>query len=343
MSKSNIAFISIIILGYVLMRIMDHFGLANSFNIVLVVLSLICGIFWGYKRFSLRPKRQVQILEAEKEVGRILTKTEQEKVAPYPEVTETFASLFPILLVITLFRSFLYEPFQIPSGSMEPTLRVGDFLLVDKHAYGIKDPIFQKTLIETGKPQHGDIIVFKAPPQPSVDYIKRIVGLPGDRVFYNEENRHLAIVYGKDGKVCEKDCEFTEFFYSKPKKDLKFNVVLGQNKDGSLIYGKSHLLELTEVGDVTHQILWTPFAPNEMRYYRDYANQKDGVTEWVVPEGHYFVMGDNRNNSADSRFWGFVPSQNIVGKATYIWLSLNKKQGEWPTGIRINRTFTKIN
>ena len=343
MSKSNIAFISIIALGYGLMRLMDHFAMANSFNIILVILSVLCGGFWFYKRLFLRPKRKVAILEAERDAGRVFTKKEKEQVKPYPEVTETFASLFPILLIITIIRSFFYEPFQIPSGSMEPTLRVGDFLLVDKHAYGYKDPIFNKTLIKTGKPQRGDIIVFRAPPQPGVDYIKRIIGLPGDRVFYNEKDRHIAIVYNKNGKVCEKDCEFAEFFYSKPKKDLNFNVVLGQNKDGSLIYGKSHLLELTEVGNVTHQILWTPFAPNDMRYYKDYANQEDGVTEWVVPKGHYFVMGDNRNNSADSRFWGFVPSQNIVGKATYIWLSLKKKQGEWPTGIRINRTFTKIN
>ena len=222
--------------------------------------------------------------------------------------------------LVTILRSFVFEPFQIPSGSMEPTLRVGDFLVVNKFNYGIKDPIWQKTLIENGHPERGDIIVFKAPKQPHVDYIKRVIGIGGDTVKYDMATQSLTVT-SKDGTV-------NVFKYENAKPNVDF------------FYHGEMQVEKTEVGSVTHQILNNPSPFNYAPYFFKQEGQIDG--EWVVPEGHYFVMGDNRDNSEDSRFWGFVPEQNIVGKATFLWLSLDKKPNEFPKGLRFDRMFTSI-
>ncbi|PJG83848.1 signal peptidase I [Caviibacterium pharyngocola] len=342
MSKSNLFFILLIVAGYAVWKLLDHLALPNTFTILLILLTALCGALWCYHRFVVLPKRARQILRAEKRTGKTLSDEEKNQIEPISEGGEFLASLFPVLAFVLILRSFIFEPFQIPSGSMEPTLRVGDFLLVEKYAYGIKDPVFQNTIIETGKQQRGDIIVFKAPPEPSIDYIKRIVGVPGDRIQYNEADRRITLTYAKDGKECSVDCVTKTFSYSEPQADEEFNIIIGQDRSGKPIYSAEHPLKLIERGDVEHEIHWDPLPPNATYMYQDYVSQQNYITEWVVPEGEYFVMGDNRNHSADSRFWGFVPEKNIVGKASYIWLSLDKKQNEWPTGIRFDRLFSKI-
>ncbi|MDU8925231.1 signal peptidase I [Pasteurellaceae bacterium LIM206] len=331
----------LLVVGYLLWKVLDHFQLPNTFSILLIILTVISGILWCYHRFVVLPKRARQIERAEHRTGKTLSDEEKRRIEPISEGAEFVASIFPVLAFVLILRSFIIEPFQIPSGSMEPTLRIGDFLVVEKYAYGIKDPVFQNTLIETGKPQRGDVIVFKAPPQPNVDYIKRIVGIGGDKIQYNELDRKITITYGQNGKECTENCETREFTYSQPVENKDFQFVVGKNPDGNLIYGPSPL-EVTETGDVTHEIFWYPEPISEGFRYQDYRSQNNYVTEWVVPEGEYFVMGDNRNNSEDSRFWGFVPEKNIVGKASLIWLSLDKRQDEWPTGIRTERFFQKI-
>ena len=286
---------SIIFIGilYGIWKWLDSMQLPNTISILLVGLVVVCGSFWFYNKFNPSKKNGF---------------------------TDFFGSLFGVLALVTILRSFVFEPFQIPSGSMEPTLRVGDFLVVNKFNYGIKDPIWQKTLIENGHPERGDIIVFKAPPQPHVDYIKRVVGIGGDTVKYDMATQSLTVT-SKDGSV-------NVFKYENAKPNADF------------FYHGEMQVEKTEVGSVTHQILNNPSPFNYAPYFFKQEGQTDG--EWVVPEGHYFVMGDNRDNSEDSRFWGFVPEQNIVGKATFIWLSLDKKPNEFPKGLRFDRMFTSI-
>lgn len=337
----NFFLILLLVAGFGVWKVLDYFALPNTFSILLILLTVISGALWCYYRFTVQPRRARQIARAEQRSGKALSDEEKAKIEPISEGGEFLSSLFPVLAFVLILRSFLFEPFQIPSSSMEPTLRIGDFLVVKKYAYGIKDPVFQNTIIETGKPERGDIIVFKAPLQPSVDYIKRVVGAPGDKVQYNEYTRQLTLTYAKDGQECHSDCETKIFSYTEPKENPDFQFLIGRDHKGEYLYGPSPL-ETTETGDVSHQIHWYPEPISEGFRYKAYRSQSNYVTEWVVPEGHYFVMGDNRNNSEDSRFWGFVPEKNIVGKATYIWLSLDKKQDQWPTGVRFERFFTEI-
>lgn len=332
-------FMPIIFLGiiYGIWKWLDSMQLPNTISIILVALVIICGGFWAFYKFSADPRRKQAIAQQQKRLGRALTEEEMAEIQPKSAVGEFFASLFGILFFVTVLRSFLFEPFQIPSGSMEPTLRVGDFLVVNKFSYGIKDPIWQNTLIETGKPQRGDVIVFK-PPKSSLfacnmdslpvnlseeeklkpahtDYIKRVIGVGGDKVKYDSRSQQLTVINGDSGKEIH-------FQYSDGKDNPNF------------FYSGSMQVERTETGSVTHQILNHPYPIN-------YFGKE--VMEWEIPEGYYFTMGDNRDASCDSRFWGFVPEQYIVGKATFIWLSLDKKANEFPTGLRFSRMFTSIN
>ena len=338
---SNVFLVIFLAVGYGIWKVLDHFALPNTFSILLIILTALSGCLWCYHRFGVLPKRARQIARTEQRTGKTLTDEEKAQIEPISESSEFVSSLFPVLALVLVLRSFLFEPFQIPSPSMEPTLRIGDFIVVNKFEYGLKDPVWQNTLVEGNAPQRGDVIVFKAPLQPNIDYIKRIVGTPGDRIIYNDATRHITVVYSQDGKPCESECKIKQFDYSEAHENTNFRFAIGRNADGSVRYGPSPL-ETTESGDVTHLIHWFPTPVTENYRYKEFAKQDGDVTEWVVPERSYFVMGDNRDNSEDSRFWGFVPEKNIVGKATYIWLSLDKKQNEWPTGIRTERLFSKI-
>lgn len=212
-----------------------------------------------------------------------------------PVAVEYGKSLFPVLAFVLVLRSFLVEPFQIPSGSMRPTLEVGDFILVNKFAYGIRLPVVDTKIIEVSDPQRGDVMVFRYPVDPAVNYIKRVVGLPGDHIHYSRDKR--LYING----------------------DLVSETLLG-DEPGSL--GSARLYR-ERLGEVEHMVR------KEMRRYRIMPGR-----EWVVPDGHYFMVGDNRDNSNDSRFWsdpsvaaelqGMVPDSYIVGKAFAIWLS-------WPS------------
>ncbi|MFI3178548.1 MAG: signal peptidase I [Methylococcaceae bacterium] len=237
-----------------------------DFSFYLFAASVITGVIWGSYLLILKSKG--------------LTFDEKNE----PILVEYARSFFPIVLIVLLLRSFIAEPFRIPSGSMMPTLLVGDFILVNKFTYGIRLPVLNKKIIELSEPNRGDIVVFRYPKDPTVDYIKRIVGLPGDKVVYS--NKKLTI---NDLPVQQTS--------------LGSYQGLGQGEEMS---GAEDLLE--NLTGVEHRILIRNGTPTVEFVY-------------VVPEGNYFAMGDNRDNSNDSRYWGPVPEANLVGKAFFIWMN----------------------
>lgn len=214
--------------------------------------------------------------------------------APMPVVMDYARSLFPVLAIVLVLRSFVIEPFRIPSGSMYPTLHIGDFILVNKASYGIRLPVLYSKILETGQPERGDVVVFRYPVEPDKDYIKRVIGLPGDRISY--VNKTLMI----NGQPV-------------------IQTLAGRYEapgSGAVMNGANRLTEALP-GRV-HDILI------------DQEARSGDLLDVEVPEGQYFVMGDNRDHSHDSRFWGFVPEENLKGKAFFIWMHFDK-------GVDMNR------
>lgn len=252
-----------------------------DFSFWLVIGSLVTGLIWGGYALYLKLKQRPYPHDGE------------------PLLVEYAHSFFPVVLIVLLLRSFLVEPFRIPSGSMMPTLLVGDFILVNKFSYGMRLPVVNRKIVEVGEPQRGDIVVFRFPKQPEIDYIKRIIGLPGDRVAYFDKK-----LYVNNVPVVATSLE-------------RYQGV-GQ---GASMTGSERLEE--DLTGVKHSILITPGAPTVEDVF-------------VVPQGHYFVMGDNRDNSNDSRYWGFVPEANLVGKAFFIWMNWDLQNN----GISFNRIGT---
>ncbi|MFY8272968.1 signal peptidase I [Pseudoalteromonas sp. SSDWG2] len=306
--------------------------MAGYFSIFLVVLTLGSGLIWLVDHLVYAPKRKERIALAEGAAGKPLDEELKEEIAPMPVLTEHAKSIFPMIAIITVFRSFLFEPFQIPSGSMMPTLLVGDFILVQKYSYGIKDPVWRTELVATGQPERGDIAVFKFPPNPKLDFIKRVIGMPGDHIVYR--NKQLYIKPNcAEGESQQGSLQCGE--YNK----IALDII---NRD-EFTQGGYPLVRLEEhLAGVQHDILINPTLPEfKSKYYRQDGTKID---EWVVPQGHYFMMGDNRDNSEDGRAWGFVPEANLVGKAVFIWMSFEFENTpedflpSWvPTGVRFER------
>ncbi|RYD16789.1 MAG: signal peptidase I [Lysobacteraceae bacterium] len=273
-----------------------------DFALLLVVLTAASGVVWLLDRLVLAPgrRRRARALEA----MTALTQEEREARArtalQEPAAVEYARSFFPVLLLILLFRSFIAEPFKIPSGSMMPTLLVGDFILVNKFAYGLRLPVLDRKILDVGEPERGDVFVFRYPQNPKEDYIKRVIGLPGDEITYRNKTLFVNGV-----EVAETD----------------LGNYVGPSEPGRNL-GSARVLN-EKLGEVEHRILEIPNA---------WIGHEGS---WKVPEGHYFAMGDNRDSSADSRFWGFVPEQNLVGRAFVIWMN-------WHNGIDFSRIGTVI-
>lgn len=282
----------------------------GNFSLLLFVLCVVTLLYWLAEMAFFLPRRRRAAQEAVNEWeteqrarGGELNQAARANVLhrhlEQPWWLDWTAGLFPIILVVFLLRSFLFEPFKIPSGSMIPTLLVGDLILVNKYHYGIRLPVLNKKIIPINDPQRGDVMVFRFPQNPSVDYIKRVVGLPGDEIRY--QNQQLSLNGQPVASVG------LDKFYD----------------EDSLRYFKQFEEQL---GTTAHRILLEPslqsaLPQNPSFPYRDNCRYStDGVT-CTVPEGHYFVMGDNRDNSQDSRYWGFVPDANIVGKAFFVWMN----------------------
>jgi signal peptidase I len=235
----------------------------------------------------------------------------RENATRRPWYMEYTASFFPVILLVFVLRSFLFEPFRIPSGSMLPTLEIGDLILVNKFDYGIRLPVINEKVIPLGDPKRADVIVFRFPHNPSQDYIKRVVGLPGDRLDYL--NKQLRI----NGQVVPLTPRERYMDESRLQSYQQFTEKLGE---------KQHRIIMSEgPGFIVRALQHT--HPDDCRY------SPEGVS-CTVPPGHYFVMGDNRDNSEDSRYWGFVPDENIVGRAFFVWLTL---KGWVPSFERVGR------
>jgi signal peptidase I len=259
-----------------------------DFAALMVLATLFTGAVWAIDAWVWAPKRRRQAEDLAQRESHLSGKKlfeAQQKITREPVLVEYSRSLFPVILIVLVLRSFLVEPFRIPSGSMIPTLLVGDFILVNKYAYGVRLPVVHTRIIEVAKPERGDVAVFRYPKDPSTDYIKRVIGLPGDRITYS--NKQLYI----NGKAVETDDKGA------------YRLTQG---DGTSLAE----LKVEKLGDAEHEILIDSRRPT--------IND-----EYVVPEGHYFVMGDNRDNSNDSRYWGYVPEENLVGKAFFIWMNWN--------------------
>jgi len=248
-----------------------------NFPLILVLATAFTGVVWLVDYLVFRPKRLGRVAAA----GDIDEESRQAVLAE-PIIVEYSISFFPVLAIVLVLRSFLFEPFQIPSGSMIPTLAVGDFILVNKFTYGIRLPVVGTKIVDIAEPKNGEVMVF-IPPHQDVYFIKRVVGIPGDTVRYQDKTLYI------NGK----------------RQNQTFVAQIPPVNPRVLQYRE-------KLGNVEHVIQRNPY-------------RETSVDEWVIPEGHYFMMGDNRDQSSDSRYWGLVSEHNIVGRAVAIWL--HKKPG----------------
>ncbi|MBK1701849.1 signal peptidase I [Thiococcus pfennigii] len=248
-----------------------------DFPTVLVLATLSSGLIWGADRLWFAPRRRAAAGEG--------------APAKEPVVVEYARSFFPVLLAVLVLRSFVVEPFRIPSGSMMPTLLVGDFILVNKYAYGLRWPVLDSKFLDLGEPERGDVAVFRFPQDPRTDYIKRIVAVPGDEIHYRGKTLYI------NGEA-------------QPQTPLGRYTGVGSS---TALKGTIEAVE--DLTGVEHRILVDPTRPDFPPMCREFAY---GPIE--VPPGYYFAMGDNRDNSNDSRCWGLVPEANLVGKAFAIWM-----------------------
>ena len=293
-----------------------YFGMVEgNFALLLFLATVVTGVYWLAERFYFLPQRRqaATLLVAEAirrrgELGKLgINQVDddvtaaQSRLLAQPWWLDWTAGLFPVILAVFFLRSFLFEPFKIPSGSMIPTLLVGDLILVNKFHYGVRLPVINKKITEGTAPARGDVMVFRYPPKPSLDYIKRVVGIPGDEVSYL--NKRLSI----NGKVIE-TVAVPEFFDEDTMRYFKqFEESVGEKKHGIL--------------NDDDRPAFVPGA-DDFAFKENCRYSIEGVV-CKVPAGHYFMMGDNRDNSLDSRFWGFVPDKNIVGRAFFVWMNFS--------------------
>ncbi|MBI3777967.1 MAG: signal peptidase I [Gammaproteobacteria bacterium] len=251
-----------------------------DFALIMLLILVATGTIWALDRLLLAEGRERRA-KALSQAGKAEEATQARREPAYVEYARAF---FPVILIVFLIRSFMVEPFRIPSGSMLPSLHIGDFILVNKYTYGVRLPVINAKIADSGQPKRGEVMVFRFPGNPSINYIKRVVGIPGDHILYKDKKLYIngAPMDQSDGRP---------YFFDSGSDARGEALRLIENLDG-----------------VKHDILTT--------------NRQDmPLPEIVVPPGQYFVMGDNRDHSNDSRYWGFVPDQNLVGKAFLIWFS----------------------
>ena len=290
---------------------------SGNFSLLLFVLTVVTFLYWLAERFYFAPRRVAAVSTFEQQdaarreslARQGITRVDdnvastRQALLLQPWWLDWTAGLFPVILVVFLLRSFLFEPFKIPSGSMMPTLLVGDLILVNKFHYGVRLPVINRKIVDNHDPARGDVMVFRFPKDPSTDYIKRVVGLPGDEIVFH--NQQLFV----NGQQVPAEPLPPPGFYDEE--------------------ARRYVPEFKEkLGDVEHRILinpqsaqfWKTQEDNQFPFRENCRYSAEGVA-CKVPPGNYFMMGDNRDNSLDSRYWGFVPDRNIVGKAFLIWMN----------------------
>jgi signal peptidase I len=286
----------------------------GNFALILFVAMVVTGVIWCLDVFVLSKQRRARANAALAEYDARHAKLTADgikldngnraaleaTIMRQPTWVEYSGSFFPVIALVFVLRSFLFEPFKIPSSSMVPTLLVGDLILVNKFDYGIRLPVVNKKIIDIANPQRGDVMVFKYPKDMSQDYIKRVIGVPGDKITY--ENKRLTV----NGQPVE------------------YTPLDDYLDDERPVYHKQFLEKLP---NAPHRILNMDGARSiNLSAVEDFPHHENCTYSYdkftcIVPEGNYFMMGDNRDNSADSRYWGFVPDQNIVGKAVFVWMN----------------------
>jgi signal peptidase I len=298
--------------------------LEGSFAFLMLMATIVTGIYWLAEQFYFLPQRlqsaerlELDAANRRAELDKLgIAKNDvdvtqaKERLIMQPWWLDWTAGLFPVIAVVFVLRSFLFEPFKIPSGSMIPTLWVGDLILVNKFHYGVRLPVINLKITDGNPVERGDVMVFRYPPKPNLDYIKRVIGLPGDEIAYL--NKQLTI----NGQPAPKTPlpDFFEEDSLRYIKQFEERIPLGDKPEASVTSVRLHRL----LNDADRPA----FVPGADEFvFKDNCRYTvEGVT-CKVPAGHYFMMGDNRDNSLDSRYWGFVPEKNIVGKAFFVWMN----------------------
>ena len=253
----------------------------TDFAAVLLLAAVITGLIWLFDAQWARARRAAEAAE--------------------PIVVDMARAFFPVIVIVFLIRSFWVEPFKIPSGSMKPTLLVGDFILVNKYTYGIRLPVLNKKVIDLGDVKRGDVVVFRYPVDPSVDYIKRVVGLPGDKVEFKAKRLTVngqAVAVQSSGYYTDAELNYMRL--------PAFMESLGGHNHRMMVIPSQPVVDLAQVRQFSH---------------RGNCEYNDEGFTCTVPAGHYFMMGDNRDQSSDSRYWGFVPDDHIKGRAFLVWMN----------------------
>ncbi len=276
-----------------------------DFSLLLLIVVLLAGLIWGVDRLLLAPARARQASAGH--------------AVPEPLTVDYARSFFPVALIVLLVRAFIFEPFRIPSDSMMPTLQDGDFIIVNKFAYGLRLPVLDRKIVPVGEPQRGDVVVFRFPPDPTVNYIKRLAGLPGDHVrVYNDQ----LLINGTPVPL-RLDKRYDDGCYHNMRLSTE---VLGTHTHQTLSCLTPYEIDAPQSASCDRRgmdrnyVCVEPDSPGE-------ADHGDSSMEMVVPPGKYLMIGDIRDISYDGRFWGFVPEANLVGRATYIWLNMDPQRG----------------
>ncbi|ALG66677.1 signal peptidase I [Beggiatoa leptomitoformis] len=258
----------------------------------LVILVAVSTVIWLYDVLLLAPKRKAALARLSENAS----ERDYQDVGQIPFFVDLARSLLPVFIIVLVLRSFLVEPFRIPSGSMMPTLLVGDFILVNKYTYGIRLPVLNWKILNINEPRRGDVVVFRYPENPTIPYIKRVVGVPGDKIEYHHINKMLYV-------------------NGEPILQVPLGAYIGMGSSADMTQQKAE--ELTEhLFDKKHSILIIPEKRTPI---------PQTISSWNIEKNQYFVLGDNRDNSLDSRFWGIVPEENLIGKAFFIWMSWDTK------------------